>query len=48
MGVLSPYRIYFQVAQIVVAAALIVFILLQASGAGLGSVFGGNGCAAEA
>jgi preprotein translocase subunit SecG len=43
LGVLSSYRTYFQVAQILVAAALIVFILLQARGAGLGSVFGGTG-----
>ena len=43
MGVLSPYRVYFQVVQIVVAVALIIVILLQARGAGLGSVFGGTG-----
>jgi preprotein translocase subunit SecG len=43
LGILSPYRVYFQVAQIIVAIALIVSILLQARGAGLGSVFGGTG-----
>lgn len=43
MGVLSNYRTYFQVAQIVVAVSLIIAILLQARGAGLGSVFGGTG-----
>jgi preprotein translocase subunit SecG len=41
--VLTAYRVYFQVAQIIVAVALITFILLQARGAGLGSVFGGTG-----
>jgi preprotein translocase subunit SecG len=34
---------YFQVAQIVLGIALIISILLQARGAGLGSVFGGTG-----
>ena len=43
MGFLSPYRQYFQIAQIIVSIALIVSILLQARGAGLGSVFGGTG-----
>jgi preprotein translocase subunit SecG len=43
LAVLSNYRVYFQVAQIVVAVALIISILLQARGAGLGSVFGGTG-----
>jgi preprotein translocase subunit SecG len=43
LGALTPYRAYFQVAQIIVAVALITFILLQARGAGLGSVFGGTG-----
>lgn len=43
LAVLSAYRVYFQVVQIIVAIALIVSILLQARGAGLGSVFGGTG-----
>lgn len=43
MAALSPYRIYFEVALIIIAVALIVTILLQARGAGLGSVFGGTG-----
>jgi preprotein translocase subunit SecG len=43
LAVLSAYRVYFQVMQIIVAVFLIVFILLQARGAGLGSVFGGTG-----
>jgi preprotein translocase subunit SecG len=43
LAVLSPYRVYFQVAQIIIAVALIISILLQARGAGLGSVFGGTG-----
>ena len=40
---LAPYRQYFQIVQIVVSAALIIAILLQVRGAGLGSVFGGTG-----
>jgi preprotein translocase subunit SecG len=40
---LTPYRSAFEVAQIVVSVALIVCVLLQARGAGLGSVFGGTG-----
>jgi preprotein translocase subunit SecG len=40
---LTPYRGAFEVAQIVISVALIVCILLQARGAGLGSVFGGTG-----
>jgi preprotein translocase subunit SecG len=40
---LSPYLIYFQWVQIIVAIALILSILFQARGAGLGSVFGGTG-----
>jgi preprotein translocase subunit SecG len=40
---LSAYRQYFQIVQIVISVALIVAILLQARGAGLGSVFGGTG-----
>ena len=43
LGFLSPYRQYFQIVQIIVSVALIVSILLQARGAGLGSVFGGTG-----
>lgn len=43
MAFLTPYRVYFQVAQIIISIALIVSILLQARGAGLGSVFGGTG-----
>jgi preprotein translocase subunit SecG len=40
---LSPYRQYFQVVQMIVSIALIVAVLLQARGSGLGSVFGGTG-----
>jgi preprotein translocase subunit SecG len=40
---LSSFRIYFQMAQMVLGVALIIAILLQARGAGLGSVFGGTG-----
>jgi preprotein translocase subunit SecG len=40
---LTPYRGAFEVAQIVISVALIVCVLLQARGAGLGSVFGGTG-----
>ena len=43
MGFLSPYRQYFEIVQIIVAVALTITILLQARGAGLGSVFGGTG-----
>lgn len=43
MSILAPYRIYFQVVQIIIAVALTVAILLQVRGAGLGSVFGGTG-----
>jgi preprotein translocase subunit SecG len=43
LAALSAYRVYFQVVQIILAVVLIVFILLQARGAGLGSVFGGTG-----
>jgi preprotein translocase subunit SecG len=43
LSIFSAFRVYFQVAQIVVAVALIISILLQARGAGLGSVFGGTG-----
>jgi len=41
--ILAPYRQYFEVAQIIVSVALIVLVLLQARGSGLGSVFGGTG-----
>lgn len=43
MGFLSPYKQYLQVIQIILGVALVVAILLQARGAGLGSVFGGTG-----
>jgi preprotein translocase subunit SecG len=43
VGFLSPYRQYFEIVQIIVAVALTTSILLQARGAGLGSVFGGTG-----
>ena len=43
MAFLSPYRQYFQIAQVIVSIALVISILLQARGAGLGSVFGGTG-----
>lgn len=43
VGFLTPYRAYFQIVQIIVAIALIASILMQARGAGLGSVFGGTG-----
>jgi preprotein translocase subunit SecG len=38
-----PYRQYLQIVQIIVGVALIITILLQARGSGLGSVFGGTG-----
>jgi preprotein translocase subunit SecG len=40
---LSSYRLYFEIVQGLLAIALIVFILMQVQGAGLGSVFGGTG-----
>lgn len=43
MSILTPYRQYFEVVQIIVSVALVISILLQARGAGLGSVFGGTG-----
>ncbi len=43
MAFLSADRQYFQIVQIVVSIALVIAILLQARGAGLGSVFGGTG-----
>jgi preprotein translocase subunit SecG len=41
--IFTPFRQYFQIVQIIVGIALIITILLQARGAGLGSVFGGTG-----
>ena len=43
MAVFTPYRTAFEIALMIVAVALIISILLQARGAGLGSVFGGTG-----
>ncbi len=43
VSVFSQYRSYLQIVQIIVAIALVIAILLQARGAGLGSVFGGSG-----
>jgi preprotein translocase subunit SecG len=43
VGFLTPFRSYFEIVQIIVAIALIASILMQARGAGLGSVFGGTG-----
>jgi len=43
VSILSQYRQYFQIVQIIIAIALTIAILLQARGAGLGSVFGGSG-----
>ena len=40
---LTPYLGYFNGALIILALALIASILMQARGAGLGSVFGGSG-----
>jgi preprotein translocase subunit SecG len=40
---LVAYRTYFQIIQIILGLSLIVSILLQTRGAGLGSVFGGTG-----
>jgi preprotein translocase subunit SecG len=40
---LAPYRIYFEIALIILAVSLMASILMQARGAGLGSVFGGSG-----
>jgi preprotein translocase subunit SecG len=41
--IFTPFRQYFQIVQIIIGIALIITILLQARGAGLGSVFGGTG-----
>lgn len=43
VGFLTPYRQYLQVIQIILGVAMVAAILLQARGAGLGSVFGGTG-----
>ncbi len=43
MHALTPYLQYIQIIQIILGIALIVTILLQVRGAGLGSVFGGTG-----
>jgi len=43
MKALIPYRTSLDVILIVLAVGLITTILLQARGAGLGSVFGGSG-----
>ena len=43
MGFLTPYLAVIQIVQIILGIALTVAILLQARGAGLGSVFGGTG-----
>jgi preprotein translocase subunit SecG len=40
VAALTPYRTAFEIALMIVAVALIISILLQARGAGLGSVFG--------
>jgi preprotein translocase subunit SecG len=42
MGQLSQWVVPLHVVQIVLAVAVIIFILLQVRGAGLGSVFGGS------
>ena len=43
MQFLSEYRQYFQIVQLILGVALIVSVLLQSRGSGLGSVFGGTG-----
>jgi preprotein translocase subunit SecG len=43
VSIFSNYRQYLLVVQIIISVALIISILLQARGAGLGSVFGGAG-----
>lgn len=40
---LTAYRPYIEIVQAIIAVALIIFILMQVQGAGLGSVFGGSG-----
>ncbi len=42
MGQLSQWVVPLHVVQIVLAIAVVIFILLQVRGAGLGSVFGGS------
>jgi preprotein translocase subunit SecG len=39
----TPYLQVFQIVQVILGIALVISILLQARGAGLGSVFGGSG-----
>jgi preprotein translocase subunit SecG len=43
MTVLLPYRPVFDIALCILSVALVASILMQARGAGLGSVFGGSG-----
>lgn len=43
MAALAPYRTYFEIVLIILSLALVASILMQARGAGLGSVFGGSG-----
>jgi preprotein translocase subunit SecG len=43
VGFLTPYLTVIQIVQIILGVALTIAILLQARGAGLGSVFGGTG-----
>jgi preprotein translocase subunit SecG len=43
LSALAPYRPYFDVILVILGVALIASILMQARGAGLGSVFGGTG-----
>ena len=42
MKAFTPYLSYFDGALIILAVALVASILMQARGAGLGSVFGGS------
>lgn len=43
MHIFTPYKTYFDIGLIVICFALVASILMQARGAGLGSVFGGTG-----
>ncbi len=43
MKALTPYLAYFDIVLVILAVALVASILMQARGAGLGSVFGGTG-----
>lgn len=43
VGFFTPYLAVIQIVQIILGVALTIAILLQARGAGLGSVFGGTG-----